>query len=196
MLPTTQKWATVKQEAGIQREADPNGIEQHKPGAKLDQGKLFASLVLGDFARALEKVSGIGTFGANKYTERGWLSVPNGARRYADARMRHWLRRMSGESYDPDSGMLHLAHEAWNVLAELELYLRNSNEPKGTTTSYSTSPCVPGERETLSGVCDSSMSRSGKLVPSELDPNDAEYVEFSRRHAGTPVAGGTKDRTP
>jgi len=105
-------------------ECDPNGVYQHAPGAKLDAGKLRAGLVLGDFSRALRAVCAVGTFGAGKYTDHGWLSVANGISRYADARARHWLDRMGGEDRAPDSGLLHLAHEAWNLLAELELTLR------------------------------------------------------------------------
>lgn len=110
-------------------ETDPNGTNPHSPGAKLDSGKPRPGLVLGDFANALAAVTAIGTFGANKYTDHGWLSVPNGIERYEDAQMRHYLKRKRGEQYDPDSNLLHLAHEAWNALAVLELTLREiSNE--------------------------------------------------------------------
>ena len=40
---------------------------------------------------------------------------------------RHRLKRVR-ETHDPDSGILHLAHEAWNVLAELELALRKEGK--------------------------------------------------------------------
>lgn len=105
-------------------EMDPHGIDQHQPGAKLDQGKIKAALVLGDFANALWAVCEIGTFGANKYTAHGWLSVPEGQERYDDAKMRHWLKDKMGENLDPDSNLNHLAHEAWNALARLELKIR------------------------------------------------------------------------
>lgn len=107
-------------------EQDPLGINQHAPGAKLDQGKLQADQILGMFAHALKEVCRVGQFGANKYSMGGWQHVPEGERRYADARFRHWLERKLGEEIAPDSGLLHLAHEAWNVLAELELRLRLS----------------------------------------------------------------------
>jgi hypothetical protein len=103
---------------------DPNGKSLHEPGAKADAGKQRPDLVLGDFANALQAVVAIGTFGARKYTDHGWLSVPNGERRYADAAFRHYLARQTGELNDPESGYYHLAHQAWNVLAELELFLR------------------------------------------------------------------------
>ena len=105
-------------------EQDPNGLAQHQPGAKLDAGKPRPALVLGAFALALQAVVKIGTDGANKYTPNGWLAVPNGIERYTEAKMRHQLAELAGETVDPLSGDLHAAHEAWNALARLELILR------------------------------------------------------------------------
>jgi hypothetical protein len=109
-------------------EHDPNGIGQHEPGAKLDAGKLRVDLVLGQFANALTEISSVGTYGANKYSPNGWLFVPDGIARYADAAGRHYLARKRGESYDPDTKILHLAHECWNKLAELELTIQNARK--------------------------------------------------------------------
>lgn len=105
-------------------ESDPSGKDPHSPGAKLDAGKLRAGLVLDDFAHALKAVSEIGTFGANKYTPSGWLDVPDAIERYNDAMVRHRLARLTGEEVDPDSGMKHIYHEAWNMLAVVELMER------------------------------------------------------------------------
>ncbi len=105
-------------------ERDPNGLEQHQPGAKLDAGKTRAALVIGGFALALIEVSKVGTYGAAKYTDSGWVYVPNGKDRYDDAFMRHWLKAHTGETIDPDTGLLHAAHAAWNALAYLDLVLR------------------------------------------------------------------------
>ena len=105
-------------------EKDPDGIGQHEPGAKVDEGKNRLDLVLGDFVRALEAVGWIGTGGAVKYTDHGWLSVRDGVRRYSDAMLRHWAADHRGELYDQQSGQLHKAHMAWNALAILELQLR------------------------------------------------------------------------
>jgi len=107
-------------------EKDPLGLSPHSPGAKLDDGKIDADLVLGAFANALIEVCKIGTFGAKKYTRDGWLSVENGESRYRSAGLRHWLKEATGEEIDPDSQLLHKAHKAWNALAELELYIRNN----------------------------------------------------------------------
>lgn len=104
-------------------EADPHGLDQHQPGAKLDAGKRRAGLVLGGFARALGAVCDVGTYGAGKYTPNGWRSVPNGIERYTDALHRHLLTEATGETHDPDTEILHAAHAAWNALARLELML-------------------------------------------------------------------------
>lgn len=109
-------------------EATPDGIDQHAPGAKLDAGKLRPALVLGGFANALLAVTKVGTDGAAKYTDNGWREVANGFQRYSDAEGRHRLYREAGETHDKLSGSLHLAHEAWNALAKLELYLMENPE--------------------------------------------------------------------
>jgi len=93
-------------------------------GIKHDAGKARAAMVLGDFARALEAVAQVGTFGAQKYSAHNWLAVPCGIERYSDAMLRHWLAEGRGEPRDRDSGLLHAAHLAWNALARLELLLR------------------------------------------------------------------------
>jgi hypothetical protein len=105
-------------------ELDPNGKSPNEAGSKLDAGKVRPALVLGGFARALLAVSAVGTFGANKYTDNGWITVPNGEERYDDALLRHWLYDKTGEKEDKDSLLLHKAHAAWNALAELDLLLR------------------------------------------------------------------------
>lgn len=105
-------------------ETDPNGKALNEKGAKGDAGKVRPSLVLGGFARALLEVSKIGTYGAVKYTDNGWMEVPNGEARYDDAGLRHWLYEKAGQKLDADTQLLHAAHEAWNKLARLDLMLR------------------------------------------------------------------------
>jgi hypothetical protein len=108
---------------------DPNGKDQHEPGSKLDAGKPRPALVLGDFSRALSAVTDVGTYGAAKYTDHGWLTVPDGVQRYSDAMMRHWLDESAGIACDRETNLLHAAHLAWNALARLELMLLQ-REPK------------------------------------------------------------------
>ena len=113
--------------ASAAEETDPYGYGQHAPGAKVDAGKARAGLVLGDFPRALLSVAEVGTFGARKYSDHGWLSVPDGINRYEDACWRHYLKEKAGEELDNDSGIEHASHMAWNALAVLELKLRKKN---------------------------------------------------------------------
>lgn len=98
-------------------EFDPNGIEAHTAGAKLDHGKLRAGLVLRGFKDALVGVSKVGTFGAAKYSDNGWKSVENGYSRYEDALYRHLL----ADGVDEQSNLPHLYHAAWNILAMIQL---------------------------------------------------------------------------
>lgn len=104
---------------------DPNGIDQHDLGAKLDDGKPMASL-LQYFGLALLEIAKVGTFGAKKYTRGGWQFVDDGFNRYSDAMLRHYFAEYYNE-LDDDSSMYHAAQTAWNALARLELMLRDKN---------------------------------------------------------------------
>jgi hypothetical protein len=116
------------------QEIDPNGFKSTTPGAKLDHGKPDLSLLL-MFGQALSAVGDVGTFGCRKYTRGGWQIVPDGLTRYTAALLRHVFKSFY-EPHDPDSGLLHLAHAAWNALAILELTLRkeatNETDTSGT----------------------------------------------------------------
>lgn len=104
-------------------ERDPNGLDAHVPGAKLDAGKIRAGLMLNGFPRAINEVAKVTTYGAQKYSPNGWAEVPDGVARYDDAKVRHMLAG-AREFYDQESGLLHMAQECWNALAKLELWLR------------------------------------------------------------------------
>ena len=103
-------------------------ISQHKPGIKLDSEKPRLSLIVCGFPHALEQVARVGTFGAKKYSDNGWVSAPNGQQRYTDAMLRHLIAEARGERIDAESGMLHSAQVAWNALARLELELRKAQK--------------------------------------------------------------------
>lgn len=108
-------------------------MSQHEKGFKADAGKPRVGLMMRGFPRALLAVAEVTTFGANKYTPDGWVTVENGAERYDDAQGRHLL-----EGYitpvDNESQLKHLALKAWNALAVLELALREA-EKGGVTCS-------------------------------------------------------------
>lgn len=109
-------------------EKDPSGLDQHAPGAKLDDGKLQPWLCFSGFSRALEEVVKVATVGAKKYTRNGWMHVENGQERYMEAFGRHMLKLSKGEIMDTDTDVHHKAAMIWNLLASLELELRENEE--------------------------------------------------------------------
>jgi hypothetical protein len=123
-------------------EKDPHGKNAHAPGAKLDAGKTRLGLVLLGFARALQAVGEVGTFGARKYTDDGWVEVENGQARYTDALLRHLMSESCGEKLDPDSGLRHAAQVAWNALARLDIEIRQEERPH---EQKSPPPMLPAE---------------------------------------------------
>ena len=109
--------------------ATENGAPvDNKSGLKFDQGKVRLGLVFNGFSKALTEVGKVGTFGAKKYTDNGWVDVENAESRYTDAMYRHLMQEQSGELWDEESELLHSAHAAWNALARLELQLREMDK--------------------------------------------------------------------
>ena len=113
--------------------------------AKQAEGKPLVYDVLAGFANALAAIVEVSMYGYTKHTVPGRQRLIEAGRTpeeaadiipfnnwhagdiatYDNAMMRHILARMAGEETAADSGLLHRAHEAWNALAALELYLRN-----------------------------------------------------------------------
>ncbi len=102
---------------------DPSNV---KAGAiKYDGGKspIYRGAIA-YFPKAISAVAAVSAFGASKYAWNGWQNVSDGYNRYSDALVRHLGYEAEGEDVDPDSGLLHASHAAWNALARLELLLR------------------------------------------------------------------------
>lgn len=97
---------------------------QKPQGVKADKGKPRLGLVLVEVPHALEKVGTLLGFGADKYAVGNWDKVPEGEMRYLDALMRHLTSHHKGEKVDPESGELHLAHAAVNIMFLLDKELR------------------------------------------------------------------------
>jgi len=76
-------------------------------GKKLDDGKRRYSLVppsvMAEFVDVL-------TFGADKYGDHNWKTIPRLQDRYYDALQRHVDAFRNGNSNDDESGKHHLAH--------------------------------------------------------------------------------------
>ena len=91
---------------------------------KADQGKIDIDRFFRYFPGAIEAVSEVLQFGAEKYEDGGWVDVPDGVRRYQAAAGRHKLARMKNEIIDKESSLEHWAHELCDHLMAYELYLR------------------------------------------------------------------------
>ena len=97
-------------------------------GLKFDGDKPRMNLVVTGMPHALLEIGKVLTFGASKYEANSWKGVPNGEERYLAASIRHNLQRQCGEVLDKESGLMHLAHEACNILFQLELELTKKSE--------------------------------------------------------------------
>lgn len=75
------------------------------------------------FPNALLALGEVMTWAAlNKgYKVNDWKDLPNPEMSFIGAASRHRNERMAGRERDHESNLLHLAHEAFNVLAQLEL---------------------------------------------------------------------------
>lgn len=95
----------------------PEIVPSHSATAtKYDQGKLPMSLLS---RTALEEISKVLQFGANKYSANNWRRGFIWSRTL-DAAMRHLHAFADGEDLDPESGLSHLAHLGCNIMFMLE----------------------------------------------------------------------------
>lgn len=94
---------------------------------KADAGKLRVSLLFEGMPRALLAISAVLSYGAQKYEAHSWKNVA--PQRYEDAKYRHILDEKAGfGDRDGESGLLHEAHAACNVLFTLEQRLAGLSE--------------------------------------------------------------------
>lgn len=98
-------------------------------------GKIRVELVDDGFPLALREVAKVMTWAqtAKGYKDHDWQNLPNAEIALAAAASRHrtdYIKQRliedlpATESVDPESGLVHKAHEAFGVLAQLELLLR------------------------------------------------------------------------
>ena len=65
---------------------------------------------------ALDAIATLYTYGANKYAERNWEKGMSWSRCFGSL-MRHAWAFWRGENVDPESGLHHMTHAAWNCIA-------------------------------------------------------------------------------
>lgn len=107
---------------------------------KADGGKPDHSLLELGFPNALAFVQATLDYGAKKYEAHSWRNVPNGLERYDKAARRHkkdrdlamaWYMARGAPNYghfttDQESGLPHIAHELFNLMAVIELVLQKN----------------------------------------------------------------------
>jgi len=81
----------------------------------VDTGFPNALLMLGEVMTWAAKNKG--------YLANDWKDIPNPRMSLLGAASRHRNKRMKGEGFDDESGLPHLAHECFNVMAQLELLI-------------------------------------------------------------------------
>lgn len=99
-------------------------------GKKFDGNKIPADIPLEQFPHAIEVLAIVAKYGHDKYELddndwSNWKKVNNAIFRYKQAKMRHYLAMKKGEEIDPESGLPHLYHYTWNVMALTELEIIN-----------------------------------------------------------------------
>lgn len=94
-------------------------------GYRMDEGKLRWELLP---VKAVEELVRVYGFGLHKgYPARNWEKGMAWSRMFG-ALMRHAWRFWAGEDEDPESGLSHMAHVAWNALALVEYWKRGLGE--------------------------------------------------------------------
>lgn len=91
---------------------------QNNEGLRFNEGKNRLDLIPSEW---IEGLGWILTFGAKKYADRNWELGMDWSKVEASLR-RHDTAFWKGEDKDPESGLLHPYHTAWNALA-LAYYL-------------------------------------------------------------------------
>lgn len=120
----------------VDREVSADTAKDPVVGAKYDSGKLLVSALFRGCAVGLEAVAEVLTFGAKKYAEDSWKTVPNAIKRYENALGRHFLAFNKGEEFDPETGLPHLAHIATNALFLIELRKEAAQGVPHTTPTF------------------------------------------------------------
>jgi hypothetical protein len=93
-------------------------------GKRFDVGKSRMSLI--PFV-ALRAIGDVYAYGERKYAAWNWAKGMKWSR-VSDSMLRHYERFSAGEALDPESGLLHSAHMAWNAITLLSYELLGLGE--------------------------------------------------------------------
>ena len=128
-------WDWIENPANVYTEGTLLEVEEPTSGNELGMdrpdintrklGKVQMELVDTGFPNALYAIGRVMTWAAeNKgYKPNDWKNLPDSFMAFTGAASRHRIKRLKGEELDDESGLLHLTHEAFNILALLETTL-------------------------------------------------------------------------
>lgn len=126
-------------------------------GLRYDEGKNQLALIS---PLALWEIGRIYTMGARKYTARNWeKGMPY--TKTMDAALRHIVKWLAGHRNDEESGLHHLAHAAWNLIALLHYELGNYDMGLLDDRSFS-SKRVPNSSEAMPKEVDEQLNKQLK----------------------------------
>lgn len=114
LFPDLATWTPEEEEAMQQMLATE--------GRKYDTGKPDYTLLPWD---AVEQIVKVLDFGARKYARDNWKHVEGGDSRYLAAAFRHMAAHATGEKFDPETGLSHMAHAGCCILFLLALEKNN-----------------------------------------------------------------------
>lgn len=97
---------------------------QVEKGTKYDSGKPRIGEMVQDFMKPLLQVCKVWEFGAKEYSKSNWKKVENGADRYTNAMIRHFIAEDT-EVIDKQTGLHHAVAVAWNALARLYFIIKD-----------------------------------------------------------------------
>lgn len=116
-----QRHLAARRAAAAKAPKAPPEMPSHD--GKADQHKLRFSLFP---IEAFNPILRVLEYGANKYAEHGWRTVPDAERRYADALHRHYVDYLSGVDIDAESGEPSLACVVTNAVFLLAFRMRRA----------------------------------------------------------------------
>lgn len=96
-------------------------VKEDNQALRFNMGKVPMHLVPPDALLELVKVY---QEGAKKYAPRNWERGMDWSKCF-DSLMRHALAWQTGQDRDDETGLLHMAHAAWNAIALVAYHLRN-----------------------------------------------------------------------
>lgn len=123
-----EEWERFKEDCRIET---CDKLHNIKNGVKYNQDKLPIDTVLTkQFPNAVEALVKCSLYGHKKYEkfDKDWLNfkkVEGGSQTYADAAARH---NQNKSKKDEESGLPHIFHKLWNVMAEVELWIEENDK--------------------------------------------------------------------